>query len=387
MNERDVLENLLLDIDIFNELKNFTNDVNIFDVLKIANAELKHSIVLAYIFNPNETHNLGSKPLEILFRKLSMNSQINQLEIFDLLDIDYDDFSILREYKNIDILMKSSKNKIVVCIENKIWTGEHDNQLTRYKEIIDNEYEGYKKIFIYLTPNGYEASDNENWANLSYDEIVEIIDELNLENINSKIKMLIDDYKLMIRRKIMNDYELKELCNKIYKKHKQAFDLIWENKEDDTYYLYSIISDYLNEKASKGIINFNEKNSSKTYLRFTTPDLEKAFPLLDENKSAWKNKHTVFYEIIIGKIQMRVQISFGYKGVERLKRYDDASAYLKTLGFKISNYNEKNIFITKNFNGVISLDNITLDEEHDRKYIVSELNKILTPILKKDKEV
>ena len=97
MNERKYLESLLLDIDIFNDLKKFTNDINIFDVLKIANAELKHSIVLSYIFNPNETHNLGSKPLELFLKKLSQNKQINNLSIFDLLDIDYGDFSILRE--------------------------------------------------------------------------------------------------------------------------------------------------------------------------------------------------------------------------------------------------------------------------------------------------
>ncbi len=343
MQERKCLEDLLLDADIFNDLKNYTNNVNLFDVLKISNAELKHSIVLAYIFNPNENHNLGSKPLELLFKHLALNNQITQLGIFDLLDIDYNDFSILREYKNIDILMKSTKNKVVICIENKIWSGEHDNQLTRYKNIIDDEFVNYKKVFLYLTPNGYAANDTDNWVGLGYDDIVDIIDELNLETINNKIKILIDDYKLMIRRKIMNDYELKELCNKIYKKHKQAFDLIWENKDDDTYYLYSLINDYLIEKASNGVINYNEKNSTKTYLRFTTPILDELFPLLSDDISSWKNKNTVFYEVIISKIQIRVQISFGFKGVDKEKRYDDAINYLNILGFEIKERKGKEI--------------------------------------------
>lgn len=386
MNERECLENLLLDADIFNDLKNYTNNVNLFDILKISNAELKHSIVLAYIFNPNENHNLGSKPLELLFKHFALNNQITQLEIFDLLDIDYDDFSILREYKNIDILMKSTKNKIVICIENKIWTSEHDNQLTRYKKIIDDEFINYKKVFLYLTPNGYDASDSDNWVNISYDDIVDIIDELNIETINNKVKILIDDYKLMIRRNIMNDYELKELCNKIYKKHKQAFDLIWENKDDDTYYLYSLINDYLVEKSSNGTINYNEKNSTKTYLRFTTPVLDELFPLLSDDISSWKNKNTVFYEIIIGKIQIRVQIAFGFKGVDREKRYNEAIRYLNTLGFNIKESKVNYGYLVRNFSGVISLDNITLEEEQDRKYIISELNKILSTIFVKERK-
>lgn len=65
MDEKDCLENLLLDIDILDELKKFTNDVNIIDVLKLSDAELKHSIILSYIFNPSETDGLGSKMLEL----------------------------------------------------------------------------------------------------------------------------------------------------------------------------------------------------------------------------------------------------------------------------------------------------------------------------------
>lgn len=183
----------------------------------------------------------------------------------------------------------------------------------------------------------------------------------------------------------MNDYELKELCNKIYKKHKQALDLIWENKDDDTYYIYSIISDYLTKLSKNETIRYNEKNSSKTYLRFTTPYLEHKFPLLEDNKSAWKNRHTVFYEIIIGKIQVRLQIAFGYQGVDRLKRYEDAKNYLNQLGFKIKEYSEKSGYLVKVLNGTISLENITLEEEQDKKIIFDELNKILMPIFNKEK--
>ena len=241
MNDRECLENLLLNIDILDELKLYAEHTNIFDILKISNAELKHSIMLAYIFSPNENHGLGTKPIELFFKMLAQNKGIDNLNVFELLDINYEDFNVIREYKNIDILFKSSKNKIIICIENKIWTSEHDNQLNRYKNIIDTEYENYKKIFLYLTPYGDLPSDN-NWHYISYNDIVNILEQIDIDNINPKVKLLLQDYKNMIRSKIMNDNELKELCNKIYRKHKRAIDLIIENKEDDIYYFYSIIN-------------------------------------------------------------------------------------------------------------------------------------------------
>lgn len=382
MENRKVLEKFLLDIHDLNELKKFTEEINIFDVLKIVNSELKHSIVLSYILNPNENHNLGSEALELLFRKLSLDSKISHLGIFDLLDINYDDFIVMREYKNIDILIKSDKNKMLLCIENKIWTSEHNNQLNRYKEIIEKEFSNYKKIYLYLTPFGSLSSDSETWFNIEYSDILEIIEDLKLENVDEKIKILIRDYILIVRRKIMNDHELKELCNKIYRKHKEALDLIWENKDNETYYLYNILEKYLKEKHESGIFCYDESNSSKTYLRFTTPELNSRFPLLENHSSSWKNKNTVFYEIIIGKSQVKVQLSFGYKGLNRIERYNEAKEYLNDLGYEIGEYKDSSGYLVKSFNGAINIEGITLDESEDSKYIFSELDKVLSPILK-----
>lgn len=385
MEDRKCLENLLLDIDILNELNQYTNEINLFDILKIANAELKHSIVLSYVFDPNENHNLGSKPLELFLKFLSVNKQIKHLEVFDLLDIDYNDFSIIREYKNIDILMKSSSNKIIICIENKVWTSEHDNQLHRYKEIVDEEFKDYKKIYLYLTPDGYEAS-NPNWVNISYNDILEIIDRLNLEQINPKIQLLIDDYKRIIRRMIMGDLELKELCNKIYRKHKRAFDLIYENKEDETYYVYNIINKYLNKQHDKGILHYNERNSSRHYLRFTTNHLNNIFPLHENDIGDWKCRNSVFYEIAMGKTQVKVQISFAYYGLDKKQRYDEACSYMNKLNLKAPKFSERSSYLVKTIGYSISFDSITFDEEEDTKYITEELNKVILPIVKKEEE-
>ena len=388
MDDKKCIENLLLDIEILNELKRYTEHTNIFDILKISNAELKHSIMLAYIFNPNESHNLGTKPLELLFKLLAKNKEISNLNAFELLDLDYDDFNVIREYKNIDLIFKSSKSKIIVCIENKIWTGEHDDQLNRYKNIIDKEYNDYKKIYLYLTPQGNLTS-NSNWHNISYGSILNILDNINIKQKNENIKLLIEDYKDMIRSKIMNNNELKELCNKIYRKHKRAIDLIIENKEDDIYYFYSIINEYLLRLNEKGLIIYNEKDSSSKTLRFSTTYLENTFPLIEDTKNSfWGNGRTCCYAIEIKENKLVFELYFSNYFVDKETQYNKIMDYLNKLSLKPAQNAWKNGYHLNVRYGNIEIDSENpYSSENEKDVIFSKLDKVVLPVIQKEKEV
>ncbi|HFM7038990.1 TPA: PD-(D/E)XK nuclease family protein, partial [Enterococcus faecium] len=84
----------------------------------------------------------------------------------------YEDLIVYRENKNIDILLVSEKNKIVVCIENKILSSESGGQLNKYQIYIERNYSNYKKIFVFLTPDGNEPT-NPSWGIITYKNIVE----------------------------------------------------------------------------------------------------------------------------------------------------------------------------------------------------------------------
>ena len=79
---------------------------------------------LAWLLNPNESHNLRDTFLKHFLLDISVE--------FDTLN--FQDFEIRREWKNIDLLIIT--NGFAVCIENKVDSQEHSNQLVRYKEII-----------------------------------------------------------------------------------------------------------------------------------------------------------------------------------------------------------------------------------------------------------
>ena len=123
---------------------------------------------------------------------------------------------------------------------------------------------------------------------------------VNLETIrkntilSSGVALMIDNYISVIRRNVMEDKELIDICNKIYNKHKKALDLIFEYRTDPTQ-TSSIVKEILQEMANNGEIIYDKSNSS-TYIRFYTKEMNKTLPNLVNKNSSWKNEHCYAYE-------------------------------------------------------------------------------------------
>lgn len=62
-----LLNDLISDIDCLEPLYRWTNDINIFNVLKLNRVEIRHSNMLAWLLNPNELHGLEDKLLKKIF--------------------------------------------------------------------------------------------------------------------------------------------------------------------------------------------------------------------------------------------------------------------------------------------------------------------------------
>ena len=284
------LRDFLLNIDCLEELLPWSGKFNLFDILKASRNEIRHSNVLSWLLDPNENHGIG----DIFTRKLIQNLiKYNSYskDIFKLLLLDFYSFSIYREWKNIDILMVSNEEKVAIAIENKVGSHEHDNQLVRYKNILNKEYPNYKKIFIYLTPDG-ECPSDKDWEILTYENIVENLEDIrDKEDMSSDVKLMIVNYIDTIRRDIVEDKLLIDICNKIYNKHKKALDLIYEYKIDNKGQIAEEIRTVLQELADEGkIINWNNN--------FYTKRMSDLLPNLSDNVSSWGDNHPYTYWIL-----------------------------------------------------------------------------------------
>lgn len=179
---------------------------NIFRILKISKAEIRHSNFLAWLLNPNESHNLRDTFLKHFLLDISVD--------FDTLN--FQDFEIRREWKNIDLIIITSG--FVVCIENKVDSQEHSNQLLRYKEIIKESFPKHQQYFVYLTTDGDEPSEVE-YQKYSYSQIAETLThalQLYERRLTSEVKQYIQDYIEILKIEIMKEHELNELALKIY---------------------------------------------------------------------------------------------------------------------------------------------------------------------------
>ena len=131
------------------ELEALLSRFNIFRVLRAAHHEIRHSNMLAWLLTPDESHGLGDRffrrwLMQIVHdaddemkRRLGLPSPIE----IDALDIET--VEVARERENIDLLIivrQITGAAWTVCIENKVLSVQHSNQLQRYREIVERSY-------------------------------------------------------------------------------------------------------------------------------------------------------------------------------------------------------------------------------------------------------
>jgi len=292
--DKDLLEEFIINNENLEHLEDIVNDFNIFTSLNLINNEIRHSNFLSWIMNPKENHNLKDYFLSSLLKVISMKASslgMSTPSIFDIDNWNFVETEILREWRNIDILIKDDSHKLICVIENKIYSKEHSGQLRRYKKIVDVEYPDYRKIFVYLTIEGDEASEDE-YLSINYDDIIKIISHI-IENkstsIGEEILIFISHYREMFRRYIMENSEIQEICKKIYKKHKKALDLIFEYKPDKILDTHDFIIDIIRKQGD--VILDSE---SKKFIRF----IPKSLDFIKKDGDGWtKSKRILLFEI------------------------------------------------------------------------------------------
>lgn len=143
---------------------------NLFSILSIERYELKHSALIANLLDPKGSHGCGDAFLRAFF-EIALKERAYPFE----------DCTHLHSYTEyytgpiagdtggrIDILVKSSCYGLI--IENKIYAGDQDKQLTRYDNYGKETFGADGYLLVYLTLYGYDAS-KESTATKSAEEV------------------------------------------------------------------------------------------------------------------------------------------------------------------------------------------------------------------------
>ncbi|MEH1971333.1 PDDEXK-like family protein [Nostoc sp.] len=255
--ERALLESLIVDNEDLEKLELKLAQFNIFEAIGVVRQELRHSNFLAFLLNPSENHRLDDIFLKRFLKRVLLeeyepiDEKYTKLSPVDIDIANFKDADVRREWQNIDILIHSPRNKLVCAIENKVDAGEGIDQLKKYQKIIEQEFKDCRAILIYLTPEG-DLPSQKHWRIYNYSKIAEIIDSICISyksTLGTDIYTLMTHYSTLIRRHIVSDSEVAELCRKIYTKHKHALDLIFEHRPD----LQSEIATRIHELLNKEI--------------------------------------------------------------------------------------------------------------------------------------
>ena len=152
------------------------------------------------------------------------------LSPIDLDGTDLRGVEVKREWKHTDLLIRCQEPPFVVVIENKIGSREGPGQLIRYEKVMREHHPDVRPLYVYLTVNADEPSEDA-WVPYSYEAIHRVLKrvrETYRNAIGDDVLVFLDHYLDLIGTRFMDNEEIEQLCQRIYKNHRQALDLIWE---------------------------------------------------------------------------------------------------------------------------------------------------------------
>ena len=303
----EALQAFVLDSDL-ECLEDLLAEFNLFEVLKIERGELHHSAVIAWLLDPRGTHGLRGYFVRKFLSEAAAGASERGIVGVSSLDVDGWELSnveveIERHYANIernyvDIMLIDATDGFVCLIENKIGSGEHSDQLSRYLQVVESEYKGFIPFPIFLTPDGRKpeaVDDAKRYVPFGYRKVAELIDRTlraRGSTISTSVAGFLEQYTRTLRRHVLdaNDH-VDELALQIYKNHRDAIDIIIKVMPSLEAVAWDVIDTVINQHAPC----LRADSKSKGYRRFYAPELD-GISELEEGRDWTKSGRILLFE-------------------------------------------------------------------------------------------
>ncbi len=301
---REVLEDFVFQNADLQQLELLLKKFNLFEALNLWPYEVRHSKFLAYLLDPQQNHGLGD-----LFLKAFLQSAVKgKTCCVTPIDIDVwnlGEAEVYREWRNIDIFVRDERNRFAIIIENKISSEEHSDQLARYYAIASRELIDWRILPLFLTVDASSASDAK-WFAFGYDRVCAVVEDILKRNtsIGSDVRLLMEHYAEILRRRILSESEISELCRRIYAKHKQALDLIYEYRPDRQQLVRETV-----EQLIQGNAALELDESTKTYIHFIPKKMD--LPLLRQCTGWTKSHRILMFEAVNEPTDLSIKLYIG----------------------------------------------------------------------------
>lgn len=291
---------------------------NVFRVLRAAQHEIRHSNMLAWLFDPDESHGLSDLFLRRWLMQVVHNAGPadgagplpSPIEI-DALSIDY--VEVEREHEGIDLLvsLKTTRGPTwVICIENKVESTQHSNQLAKYRSYVERRFwYAERRLFIFLTKNEEDPEDP-SFITSSYTMIERVLGGCIKERksvIRPEPRLLLEQYRELLGEDFVDEGRTALLARQIYQKHRKAIDVILKYREDAISIATAMMEDVLRTNFEGLAVSLGTRN--KGYVRFMPPEWE-----IPENAGgdAWgKTGRFIVVEVYLWASKVELHIAVG----------------------------------------------------------------------------
>jgi len=302
----------------FQSLKTLLHEFNLFEALDAVRHELRHSAVLAFLLHSGQSHGLGDAFLRhLLHGQLCRDARTSRRVLAALRPVHgevsaqdfrawrFEDAVSLREIDispgRIDVMVVDAKRKLVIVLENKIDSTEHDDQLTRYRVWAQGRYPDHALLCLYLSPKGDKPSDDAYLA-VDYEQVCraleaalkeaevpakaakitarktakgsrrDAVDSTVGSAVSPDIHLFLHHYHRMLRRHLMEDLEVKKLCDDIYAKHSILLEAIFTHRIKPQSTLVGLLMELVDESKAQGLL---VKDDSLTFPKFTCKEWDR----------------------------------------------------------------------------------------------------------------
>ncbi|MEA3189120.1 MAG: hypothetical protein QOD99_2950, partial [Chthoniobacter sp.] len=175
---------------------------NFFHALQLARHELRHSDFLAWLADPQGSHGLNDAFARWLIGKIS-KVQAKSLPT-GAENMNWSDLEVRREFANIDVLLLSERNRVVIVVENKVRAKERERQLGDYRDFVRRHFAHDHLVLLFLDMQG-RASAEGTAVNFCYSDLLPFFDQqiANLApNPKNRHAHLIEEYRRFLETKL-----------------------------------------------------------------------------------------------------------------------------------------------------------------------------------------
>ncbi len=207
-----------------------------FDVLRNAEYEIRHSNVLAWLLQPEESHGIGSAFLQDFIRYLKESARDDLA--FQEPSLEDGNVDVRREHKRVDIAVFFNAEKLLIAVENK--TGEssakHAAQVRAYEETLRKKHRGYTIRSVLLTTSDEESARERDFIHASWSEIYRVINSIRQRSAfqtheGRKILAFLEQYLEVIQRMIIHPETSRDYFKRLLDNHRPILKRLLRERE------------------------------------------------------------------------------------------------------------------------------------------------------------